>query len=205
MLPPKAVANTSVVTSRPLSHGANQVPWAGPLMQCPLTDNPVSPSCGRTGTRASSTGSIRSDRIMYPAPLWRIEGSLSLESHGAPEAPWHRHFRITGRMRHTGWVAKPWWLDVRGSPPSYQRRANTPLSQWRVLFLRILFPAFIVGVIGFTIAQYVLFRDWWTVGWIIYPLFQWVGLPPLHRSQILGRAPTSLPPEDESRELQRAW
>ncbi len=114
-------------------------------------------------------------------------------------------------MRHTGGVAKPWWLDLRGCPPSYQRRVIKPLSRSRVLFFRIFFPAYLVTMLGLAIAGFIWFGIWWMAFLIMYPLLQWALLSPLHRSQILGRGHMSLrpeeelPPEEEREERQRAW
>lgn len=64
---------------------------------------------------------------------------------------------------------------------------SKPLSPGRVRFLRGFFVAALVKQIALAVAGIVLFRLWWTVGWILIPAFQFAILSPLHRSQILGR------------------
>ena len=80
-------------------------------------------------------------------------------------------------------MAKPWWQEPFGMPPSLVRRRERRLKPWETNLMRVYLVAFPLLVLIVAIRG----RIYGMLTSVLIPLMQWHVTPDHQRRQILGR------------------
>lgn len=80
---------------------------------------------------------------------------------------------------------RPWWLTLWGAPPGWKLAASRPLSRRGVLWLRLIWFAWLTFFLLAIVVAFV--RHLWVLPLLLLPpLLQLFLMTPEHRRQVLG-------------------